>query len=33
MKVQVRAYIRRDFEDKIIALSKEYSCILITGAQ
>lgn len=25
------AYIKRDLEDKIIALSKEYSCILITG--
>lgn len=25
------AYIRRDIEDKILALSKEYSCILITG--
>ena len=25
------AYIRRDIEDKIIALSKEYSCILVTG--
>jgi len=25
------AYIKRDIEDKIIALSKEYSCILITG--
>lgn len=25
------AYIRRDLEEKIIALSKEYSCILITG--
>ena len=24
-------YIKRDLEDKIIALSKEYSCILITG--
>lgn len=24
-------YIKRDIEDKIIALSKEYSCILITG--
>lgn len=25
------SYIKRDLEDKIIALSKEYSCILITG--
>ena len=25
------AYIKRDIEDKIISLSKEYSCILITG--
>ena len=25
------AYIKRDIEDKIIALSEEYSCILITG--
>ena len=25
------SYIKRDIEDKIIALSKEYSCILITG--
>ncbi len=25
------AYIKRDIEDKIITLSKEYSCILITG--
>ena len=25
------AYIKRDLEDKIVALSKEYSCILITG--
>lgn len=25
------AYIKRDIENKIIALSKEYSCILITG--
>ena len=25
------AYIRRDIEDKILALSREYSCILITG--
>ena len=25
------SYIRRDIEDKIIALSKEYSCILVTG--
>ena len=25
------AYIKRDIEDKIIALSKEYFCILITG--
>lgn len=25
------AYIKRDIEEKIIALSKEYSCILITG--
>ena len=24
-------YIKRDLEDKISALSKEYSCILITG--
>lgn len=24
-------YIKRDMEDKIIALSKEYSCVLITG--
>ena len=24
-------YIKRDLEDKIVALSKEYSCILITG--
>lgn len=24
-------YIKRDIEDKIIVLSKEYSCILITG--
>lgn len=24
-------YIKRDLEDKIIALSKEYSCLLITG--
>ena len=24
-------YIKRDLEDKIISLSKEYSCILITG--
>ena len=24
-------YIKRDLEDKIITLSKEYSCILITG--
>jgi len=24
-------YIKRDLEDKIIALSKEYSCVLITG--
>ena len=24
------AYIKRDIEDKILALSKEYSCILIT---
>ena len=24
-------YIKRDIEDKILALSKEYSCILITG--
>ena len=24
-------YIKRDLEDKIIALSKEYTCILITG--
>ena len=26
-------YIKRDLEDKIIALSKEYTCILITGPQ
>ena len=25
------AYIKRDIEHKIISLSKEYSCILITG--
>ena len=25
------AYIKRDIEDKILALSKEYSCILIAG--
>ena len=25
------SYIKRDLEDKIIALSKEYACILITG--
>ena len=25
------SYIKRDLEDKIINLSKEYSCILITG--
>lgn len=25
------AYIKRDLEEKIISLSKEYSCILITG--
>lgn len=25
------AYIKRDIEEKILALSKEYSCILITG--
>lgn len=25
------AYIKRDIEDKILALSKEYSCILLTG--
>lgn len=25
------SYIKRDIEDKIIALSREYSCILITG--
>lgn len=25
------AYIKRDIEDKILVLSKEYSCILITG--
>lgn len=25
------AYIKRDIEEKIIALSKEYSCVLITG--
>ena len=25
------AYIKRDIEDKIISLSKEFSCILITG--
>lgn len=27
------AYIKRDLEDKILAASKEYSCILITGAR
>lgn len=26
-------YIKRDLEDKILAASKEYSCILITGAR
>jgi predicted AAA+ superfamily ATPase len=25
------AYIKRDIEEKIVALSKEYACILITG--
>lgn len=25
------AYIKRDIEDKILSLSKEYSCILITS--
>lgn len=25
------AYIKRDIENKILALSKEYSCILVTG--
>ena len=25
------AYIKRDIEDKILSLSKEYFCILITG--
>ena len=25
------AYIKRDIEEKIIALSKEYACVLITG--
>ena len=25
------SYIKRDIEDKILALSKEYSCILVTG--
>ncbi|MCM1124377.1 MAG: AAA family ATPase [Eubacterium sp.] len=24
-------YIKRDLEDKIISLSKEYSCLLVTG--
>ena len=24
-------YIKRDIEDKILSLSKEYACILITG--
>lgn len=24
-------YIKRDIENKILALSKEYSCILVTG--
>ena len=24
-------YIKRDIEDKIVSLSKEYACILITG--
>lgn len=24
-------YIRRDIEDKILAVSKEYACLLITG--
>ena len=27
------AYINRDLEEKIMAASKEYSCILITGAR
>ncbi len=27
------AYIKRDIEDKILALSKEYSCILVTGSR
>ena len=27
------AYIKRDIEDKILALSKEYACILITGTR
>ena len=26
-------YIKRDLEEKIIAASKEYACILITGAR
>ena len=25
------AYIKRDLEDKLIKLSKEYACILLTG--
>ena len=25
------AYIKRDIEEKILSLSKEYSCVLITG--
>lgn len=25
------AYIKRDIEERILALSKEYSCILVTG--
>ena len=25
------AYIKRDMEEKILSLSKEYSCILVTG--
>lgn len=24
-------YIKRDLEEKILSLSKEYSCILVTG--
>lgn len=27
------AYIKRDLESKIQALSKEYACILITGSR